>query len=81
MSDKTKTFKINLPDEEDLERIKVDNTKVFNPNDLEKDLRSTSLEDELNKLSRSELEYRRDFEATDPEEIKLINKILETKVK
>ena len=81
MNDKTKTFKINLPDEEEFERIKVDNTKVFNPNDLEKDLRSTSLEDELSKLSRNELEYRRDFEATDPEEIKLINKILEIKDK
>jgi hypothetical protein len=79
MSDQTKTFKINLPDEEEFERIKVDNTKVFNPDDLRNDLRSTSLEDELKRLSRNELEYRRDFEATDPEEIKLINKILETK--
>lgn len=79
MSDKTKTFKINLPDEEEFERIKVDNTKVFNPKDLDNDLRSTSLEDELKNLSRKELEFRRDFEATDPEEIKLINKILQTK--
>lgn len=79
MSNETKTFKINLPDEEELERIKVDNTKVFNPDDLKKDLRSTSLEEELNSLSRNELEYRRDFEATDQEEIKLINKILEAK--
>jgi hypothetical protein len=79
MSDKTKTFKINLPDEEEFERIKVENTKVFNPDDLKNDLRPTSLEDELNGLSRSELEYRRDFEATNPEEIKLINKILQTK--
>lgn len=79
MSDKTKTFKINLPDEEEFERIKVDNTKIFNPDDLKNDLHATSLEDELISLSRNELEYRRDFEATNPDEIKLINKILESK--
>jgi hypothetical protein len=81
MSNKTKTFKINIPDEDEFERIKVDDTKVFNPDDLRSDLRSTSLEDELRSLSRKELEFRRDFETTDKEEIKLINKILASKTK
>lgn len=58
---------------EDIEKVKVEPTEKI---EVELD---DNLEQELRELTREELLHRLTYEATNPEEITLIKKILKTK--
>jgi len=71
-------FDKNNKDNNDFERIKVEDTKIVDLSKL-KNLTSTSIDDELASLSKKELKYRLKFEETDPEIIEKIKKLLADK--
>jgi DNA-directed RNA polymerase subunit F len=77
MANKTKTVKVEAVDPTNFERIKVENTKVVDLSSLG-DLSSKSIDEELSKLSKSELEYRLKFEETNPDTISKIKKLLKS---
>jgi hypothetical protein len=76
MTNKTssKTIKIKAFTNDEFERIKIDPTKRINVDNL--DLSSKSVDDQLSSLSRSELEYRLKYEATDQDEREKIKRLL-----
>mgnify|MGYP001057315771 CR=1 FL=1 len=73
---KTKTLKVAAIDPENFERIKVEETKVVDINSLG-DINSSSVDEELSKLSKKELKYRLKYEETNPIIIEKIKKLLE----
>ncbi|MDR2823071.1 MAG: hypothetical protein LBV37_00880 [Mycoplasmataceae bacterium] len=77
MASKTRTVKVEAIDPNNFERIKVENTKVVDLSSLG-DLSAKSIDEELSKLSKSELEYRLKFEETNPETITKIKKLLKS---
>lgn len=74
---KTKTLKVAAIDPENFERIKVEETKVVDINSLG-DISSSSIDEELSKLSKKELKYRLKYEETNPVIIEKIKKLLES---
>lgn len=72
---KTKTIKVAAIDPDEFERIKVEETKVVDISSLG-DLSSSSVDEELSKLSKKELKYRLKYEETDPIIIEKIKKLL-----
>lgn len=72
MAKKTKTQEVVAFTPDELERIKVDDTKKVNLDDINESL----IDDELEKMSIKDLEYRLEFEESDPKIIKKIKKIL-----
>jgi DNA-directed RNA polymerase subunit F len=77
MANKTKSVKVEAVDPTNFERIKVENTKVVDLSSLG-DLSSKSIDEELSKLSKNELEYRLKFEETNPDTISKIKKLLKS---
>ncbi len=75
---KTKTIKVAAIDPDNFERIKVEETKVIDINNLG-DISSSNIDEELSKLSKKELQYRLKFEETDPAVIDKIKKLLQKK--
>lgn len=73
---KNKTIKVAAIDPENFERIKVEETKIVNINDLG-NISASSIDEELSKLSKKELKYRLKYEETDPVVIAKIKKLLE----
>jgi hypothetical protein len=71
---KSKTIKIAAFSKDEFERIKIEPTKMVNIDNL--NISSKSLDDELANLSRSELEYRLKYEATDSIEREKIKHLL-----
>jgi hypothetical protein len=71
---KSKTIKIAAFSKDEFERIKIEPTKMVNIDNL--NISSKSLDDELTNLSRSELEYRLKYEATDSIEREKIKRLL-----
>jgi hypothetical protein len=73
-----KTFKvIEAIEPDELERIKVSTTKVVDLSNISTS--DESIDEELAKLSKRELEYRLKFEETDPIVIAKIKKLLKSK--
>lgn len=73
MASKLKTKRVEAIKPNDFARIKIDKTQqiIF--------ATDSNIEQELSQLSRKDLEYRLNFEETDPQVIKLITKFLKTK--
>ncbi|GHU50078.1 hypothetical protein FACS189459_3270 [Bacilli bacterium] len=73
MADNSKTIKYEQLDNDDLERIKVSPTVRINPNAVD------DSDDDLESMSRAELEYMLKFNDLDQQTIEKIKGILLTK--